>query len=305
VGDAIRAVVVACCGAVLGCATGDGDFDNTPGPAFGEGSGTTAGGSATFEPDRDTQSSSTGNEGDEDPLPPDLGACAGDDDCVLTDDSCFEPLGVCVDNGCTFAPKLAGVACDDMDPCTDQDVCNGVGGCLGAAVGCMVPNGIGTCNAGMCVAIECEAGWGDCNMQDADGCETALDSATDCGECGRSCEAGAHGSAACAAGECTLACDAPWEDCDGDASNGCEIPTGVPNQCDANGLNATSGCWTAHCGSSNNAAARNFGSWFCFECTTCHVPGAALCQWCSHDTGTWYPADECPCGTYEDLECNP
>ena len=307
-GVGFRACVVAGFGVMLGCATGGGEFDDAPGTGLGNDAGTTDGSSATskFDSQEGSEPSSTGPEGDEEQAPPDLGVCVDDGDCVLDDDSCFEPFGMCVDSSCAFAPKLPGEPCDDADPCTDQDVCNGVGGCLGAPVGCEVPNGTGTCSAGMCVNIECAAGFGDCNMQDTDGCETPLDSAVDnCGECGRTCGAGAHGSAACVAGECALACEAPWEDCDGDSSNGCEIPTGVANQCDANGLNSTTGCWTAHCGSSNNALARNFGSWYCFECTTCNVPAAGQCRWCNHTTGNWYPADSCPCGSFEDLACNP
>ncbi len=292
--------------AMLGCASGGGQFDDAPGPAIGE-AGTSDTASATGEVDSEGKSdgTSTGPGNDEAALPPDLGVCADDGDCVIDDGSCFEPFGACVDGSCTYPPKLAGVPGDDGDPCTSQDVCNGVGGCLGAAAECEVQNGRGTCNAGMCVDIQCAQGWGDCNMQDADGCETALDSVSDCGECGRACSAGEHASAACVAGECALSCDAPWEDCDGDPANGCEIPTGIPNQCDATGLNSTTGCWTAYCGSSNHPDARNFGSWYCFECTTCNVPAAGQCRWCDHSTGTWYPQEECPCGAYEDLTCSP
>lgn len=294
-------------GAILasgwGCAGGDGEFESTPGPGIG--GGTTDGSSATskFDSNGDGSSSGEGNEDPSLPMPPDLGACGDDGDCVLDDESCFEPFGTCVDQSCTFAPKLAGVPCDDGDACTDQDVCNGVGGCLGAPAACAVPNGSGTCNAGVCGDVVCDGGWGDCNGEDGDGCETPLDSASDCGECGTPCNAGAHASASCNGGQCMRSCTAPWENCDDDWGNGCEIPTGVANQCDANGLNATNGCWTAHCGSSNNADARNFGTWYCFECTTCNVPAAGQCRWCSHDTGTWYPQEACSCGGYQDLVC--
>jgi hypothetical protein len=106
-----------------------------------------------------------------------------------------------------------------------------------------------------------------------------------------------------------LTCSAPWEDCDEDPSNGCEIPTETPNRCDADGLNATTGCWTAHCGNSANPDARNFGSWYCFECTTCNEPVAGTVTWCSHSTGRWFPQEAGSCVVddvdYEDLVCAP
>jgi hypothetical protein len=140
---------------------------------------------------------------------------------------------------------------------------------------------------------------------DFDGCETPLDTVTDCGACGEPCVAGAHASADCSEGSCHRDCQSPWENCDGDWTNGCEIPTGEPNRCDIDGLNDVDGCWTAYCGSSSDDYAVNFGDWYCFECTTCHVPSAGRCQWCSHVDGRWYPDDECACGTWEDLVCGP
>jgi hypothetical protein len=286
-------VIAVWAGVLLACASGDGKFDESPDPGFGEDAGTTDGSSATskFDSNGDPASSSGPGE-DEDPTlptPPDLGMCGDDGDCVLEDDSCFEQFGACVDGSCTFPPKLAGVPCDDGDACTDQDVCNGIGMCVGAMIECGA----------------CDEGWGDCNGDEADGCETPLDTASHCGDCGLACEAGAHASAACEMGECVHGCDAPWENCDGDWANGCEIPTGVANQCDVNGLNDVNGCWTAHCGSSNNVDARNFGTWYCFECSTCNVPSSGQCRWCNHDTGNWYDPASCVCGSYEDDVCAP
>jgi hypothetical protein len=46
-----------------------------------------------------------------------------------------------------------------------------------------------------------------------------------CGACGRTCPASANATATCAAGACGLTCAAGFADCDGDASNGCEVDT--------------------------------------------------------------------------------
>ncbi len=241
--------------------------------------------------------------GDEDPaMPPDLGTCVDDGDCELPPGACFQS-GTCEGGMCSFEPSFAGDPCDDEDPCTGADVCDGAGNCVGEPSPCEAPHASGgTCQGGLCSGLVCDGGWGNCNGDWVDGCEVALDSAEHCGTCDTPCEAGEHASASCNAGVCEQACDAPWANCDDDWSNGCEIPEGVPNQCDSSGLNPD-GCWTPYCGQSAADGATNFGTWFCVECSTCHVPGPGQCQWCNHATGTWYPAETCPCGAYEDLAC--
>jgi acyl-CoA thioesterase I len=57
----------------------------------------------------------------------------------------------------------------------------------------------------------CEAGYADCDGNDANGCETNLQtSVNDCGACGNVCTSVAHGAAACASGGCTITCDAGY-----------------------------------------------------------------------------------------------
>lgn len=111
----------------------------------------------------------------------------------------------------------------------------------------------------------------------------------------------------CQNGSCVgFQCVPPYENCDGDWENGCEIPVGIPNQCDANGLNADGGCWTAYCGVLNNPKAHNFGTYYCFDCANCHEPAQGQWQWCNHTSGNWYPAEAGgPCGGSKDLVCKP
>ncbi len=45
-----------------------------------------------------------------------------------------------------------------------------------------------TCSGGTCTG--CQAGWGDCNNNTSDGCETHLNSTSNCGSCGHSCCSG-------------------------------------------------------------------------------------------------------------------
>lgn len=241
-------------------------------------------------------------------MPPDLGPCDSNDDCMLAAGFCLRAQGVCDGGMCVHEPEPSGVICDDGDGCTTQDMCDGAGACIGSSTGCAFDNASGgSCNAGACQGMTCDAGWGNCDDDwTSNGCETSLDTESDCGGCGEVCVAGDNATAMCNDGQCELDCSGAYEDCDGDPANGCEIPTGIANQCDAGGLNAVNGCWTAHCGTSMASGAMNFGTWYCYDCTTCNVPSAGQCQWCSHDTGNWFPAESgCACGSFEGQACEP
>lgn len=233
------------------------------------------------------------------------------DDCTLAEGLCFEPAGWCIEGRCEFALKSAGAACGDPS-CPGS--CDGLGECLGAVCTCndddecAADHASGRCADGACV-IECDADWGDCNDDATDGCETRLDTLDDCGACGEVCHAGEHASTECSAGACQRTCEPPWENCDDDWSNGCEIPTGVPSQCSVMGLDAMLGCGTAWCGQSTATKATNFGSWYCLRCVSCQAPASGMCQWCDHfedvGSGEWFSPDGCSCGADEDNVCAP
>jgi hypothetical protein len=75
---------------------------------------------------------------------------------------------------------------------------------------------------GVCGAL-CNVGYGDCDGDSANGCETnTRTSAAHCGACGSTCPARPNGVPACAAGRCTVRCNPGFGDCDGDPINGCE-----------------------------------------------------------------------------------
>jgi hypothetical protein len=124
--------------------------------------------------------------------------------------------------------------------------------------------------------------------------------------CEATCTAGPNATATCdAEGECVRTCDAPWENCDGDWSNGCEVPVGITGVCDAGGLNLDGGCFTAYCGQSAAPDTHNFDTYYCVSCSTCNAPSAGMCRWCNRDTGNWYGAESCDCGGHLDLACDP
>ena len=72
-------------------------------------------------------------------------------------------------------------------------------------------------------ALVCPSGFGDCDGDRANGCETAL--ATDpahCGACTTACATVVNASATCTSSECGFTCRAGFSNCDANPTNGCE-----------------------------------------------------------------------------------
>ncbi|WP_197041233.1 hypothetical protein [Chondromyces apiculatus] len=114
-----------------------------------------------------------------------------------------------------------------------EKLCNG--GCvsrLNAAYGCgesctpcAFPNATAACVGDVCEIGTCAAGFANCDGADdgGNGCETSLNTTTNCGVCGRVCDGAEAGTATCVNGICGQSnCPAGFADCDDDASNGCE-----------------------------------------------------------------------------------
>jgi hypothetical protein len=93
------------------------------------------------------------------------------------------------------------------------------------------------CDSGGCDYGSCDGGWGDCDGDRSDGCETYLYQDDACGtSCGDRVDCNAevaHASGPyCDAGSCDYAsCDSGWGNCDGDRSDGCEHDIWQVNDC--------------------------------------------------------------------------
>ncbi len=140
--------------------------------------------------------------------------------------------------GCPEGYEVCGGACvtTDNDPahcggcdeaCEDDEVC-GVGQCLSDC-----PDGTVACG-GSCVDLQSDA--------------------AHCGGCDEACPAG-NGTATCSDGMCALACADGFEDCDGNADNGCELDLrDDPQNCGACGkvclalANSVATCSAGSCG---------------------------------------------------------
>ena len=152
----------------------------------------------------------------------DLGqaACGGDgcevegldtkENCGACGITCDKPGEECVNEGnglecavpcARFGKVLCGFECVDL--------LSDVGSCGACFSGCKPPgpHQVSSCSKGVC-AYECEPGFGDCNGDSTDGCETDLSvHPGNCGACGNACDVSV--GQPCIEGRCLMTeCDA-------------------------------------------------------------------------------------------------
>ncbi|MEZ4314771.1 MAG: hypothetical protein R3F14_42695 [Polyangiaceae bacterium] len=206
---------------VLVCPDGTGDCDNNP---------------------------ANGCETNLDTDPDNCGFCG--DACDLANASATCAAGACVIDTCNNG--FDDCNANDADGCeanlqTSALTCGSCGNaCPNAA------NGTSVCNSGQC-AVNCNAGFGNCDNNLQNGCEADLaTSNTSCGACGQPCNP-QNGTGACTAGACQIqSCNGAFDDCDNNAANGCETNTAVS-------LQSCGACGQA-CSFANAAATCNNGT---------------------------------------------
>jgi hypothetical protein len=153
---------------------------------------------------------------------------------------CNAMTGMC-SSGCSAGQTRCGMSC--VDTSADVGNCGSCGNVCAARA-----NSVAACSAGAC-RYTCTAGFGDCDGNAANGCETPLNSTMNCGACGRGCSY-ANGSASCTAGACALAgCTTGFGDCDGSAANGCETPLNSTTHCGMCGRGCSVANGSATCAS--------------------------------------------------------
>jgi hypothetical protein len=214
--------------------------------------------------------------------------------CGSCGNQCSYPnaQALCQGGGCSLGPCNA-----DWEDCNQEesDGCETLLGtvddCSDCDDACQFDHAMASCQAGVCVMGECEDGFGDCNTDPQDGCETALNVPETCGACDHSCPAGE----ACHQGECVLQCPDGLMNCSGacidpqsdpyhcggcdqacqlpNASSSCQAGACVVDQCDSGyfdcNVDDLDGC-EAQLGTLENCAA-------CGDaCEYAHAPGA--CQ---------------------------
>ncbi|MDO9017470.1 MAG: hypothetical protein Q7V43_11205, partial [Myxococcales bacterium] len=162
------------------------------------------------------------------------GACGST--CATTSgERCVRPSASGVDGGVTDAGTTADggarvAFCQIQCPpgqvlcgSTCRDLTNDPNNCRTCGNQCIVPGAVAGCAASMCTLASCREGFGNCDGNAANGCETTTSTdAVNCGVCGNRCSF-ANATATCGSGVCQLgACNVGFANCDGNASNGCE-----------------------------------------------------------------------------------
>lgn len=119
---------------------------------------------------------------------------------------------------------------------------------------CTRDNAVTTCDKGVCLLVQCIEGFVDCDGEADNGCEATLTSMGHCGFCRAQC-ALANAVASCDSGSCELVeCLPGFDDCDGNAVNGCETSLETVKDCGACGTvcgsveNGVPGCVEGTCG---------------------------------------------------------
>ncbi len=88
---------------------------------------------------------------------------------------------------------------------------------------CRPLNAIPFCFGGACTLSGCQPGFGSCDGNDANGCETTVSSdTTHCGRCGNVCPVRANADPTCTSSVCGFACRTGFGNCDANEANGCE-----------------------------------------------------------------------------------
>ncbi|HKU40170.1 MAG TPA: C-type lectin domain-containing protein [Polyangiales bacterium] len=140
--------------------------------------------------------------------------------------------GVCSAADCSTMPGLAD--CDHDEARCEVDLRSDARHCGSCERSCefasgLTPHATPLCRDASC-QLRCARGWGDCDGKFENGCERALDTLSDCGECGRVCAID-WATPSCESGSCQVArCDPEYGDCDADRKS-CETRLDTLEHC--------------------------------------------------------------------------
>lgn len=194
--------------------------------------------------------------------------------CAQLGASCGE-----VEAGCGYAI--------DCGTCPAGIVCGGAGVPNQCACTCSLPHATTSCLDGDCAIASCDAGWGDCDGEASNGCETDLENdPTHCGTCATSCDDGNACTVgdACQSGTCVpgpaVTCTAPPNTacynaagtCN-PASGACQYQTKADNtSCGTTTCGGWSACsWNGEC-SNSGSQSRSCTDYRCSSGTCNTVP---------------------------------
>ncbi|MFT6398728.1 MAG: hypothetical protein ACJAYU_003490 [Bradymonadia bacterium] len=176
-------------------------------------------------------------------------------DSGSTDLGTVTPPCIGDDCDCEGGTELCNGLDDDCDGSVDEDFnfMSEPDNCGGCSLTCTPANAAGLCVEGICNISACNAGFGDCDGNDANGCETEIASTNGCTDCAAS---GGVDGAAC--GPCG---SGAWA-CQPDGSTVCQ--GGAP----AGEVNACGGCGSLDDIPGEPCGTCEMGAWACFDTLT-------------------------------------
>ncbi|MFH1503290.1 MAG: hypothetical protein ABIE36_01380 [Candidatus Diapherotrites archaeon] len=143
---------------------------------------------------------------------------------VTADDNCGNSRTISSCGSCSTGHtcQTNGTCMKSCTPSCSGKEC-GSDGCTGTcSPGCSALHGTNTCSSSGICQPSCSSGYGNCDGNNNNGCETyLLNSVSNCGSCGTTCT-NAHGSTYCVTGNCQPSCSSGYGNCDGNNNNGCE-----------------------------------------------------------------------------------
>jgi len=131
----------------------------------------------------------------------------------------------CAAGRCAYECAAGFADCDgDASNGCEADTRASASHCGACNRACSPPNATGACVASACTVAACATGYGDCDMNPMNGCETDVRNAVaHCGMCANACAAAPNTVPSCVGGTCAATCVAGFGECDGDRANGCEV----------------------------------------------------------------------------------
>ena len=128
--------------------------------------------------------------------------------------------GKCVVSGCT--PPTAD--CDNNPANCETNTDTSLQHCGFCNNPCILAHATATCSAGKCAVASCSAGWADCDGLAANGCETQLNTTSNCKSCGDQCSGGPNVALSTCGGQgCSVTCSPGFSNCNASVADGCEV----------------------------------------------------------------------------------
>ena len=243
----------------------------------------------------------------------DCGSCTAPDTCggAGVENQCGCTVKSCAQLGVNCGEVDTGCGAVDCGECSAPETCGGGGFDNQCGCTCELPHAQTVCGGGDCQIESCDAGWADCDGNHANGCETGIDDDVDnCGACGSSCSFPNSVDSDCQGGTCVLGtCATGFDDCDGQADNGCEANLSAdPENCSScgnvcAGVGGTPVCEFGACGISSCSA----GLGDCTSapgCETNLMTSAAHCGFCGNACSFAHATAHCVQGTCQMLACD-